>query len=433
MRSLKLKIALPLLGAVIGLAILPAWAGNTTYVPAGASQTVEQGESSLEMLFNATSPVLPTRGRTRTTPYTELTCDSVPGVSADVIAKDMSFTDPDTLVTAPFDFSSWFVIDPTSWCFTESGQPLAVSIFVDVPFDAMVGQYNAKVVANGPNGIGWGEGSGFQITLYVIEPTSTDVTPPVVSILEPALDGGNPQPFILGNRVDVDFTAEDPDSPVSGWTADLLPGPVDVSGLLGEAVIPDGIEVDGFILTGVPGGFETIDEIGLYTLSVTATSDGGTSAPETRDFTVNYHISPLGPSLNVASLVWVKSLANQGACGSANPKSMQVKFEASAVQPADTELLDNNVELFVRDQTVLVEIVRNSDSVVRFSRTYTGGAAGVSVTISDSTGAALPGPNYKTDVNLCAETIGTYTINVYYDDHSGLDFLQFTKQFTLQN
>lgn len=74
----------------------------------------------------------------------------------------------------------------------------------------------------------------------------------MVSIIEPALVNGAPQNFVLGNPVPVDFTALDLESPVTAWTADLLPGPVDISALLTLSSISNGIGVNGLASARYP-------------------------------------------------------------------------------------------------------------------------------------------------------------------------------------
>lgn len=401
------------------LAASLAWAGDTGYNPKQSNQTINQGESSPVMEFTVTAPVLPA-GKNKPDPYA--TC-----VTANILVKDMHFTDLsiEPLEPVAYDFSSWFTLDPEDFCFANAGETLKVSVQVHVPFDAPVGQYDAKVAARGPVGIGWGEGSGFHISLQVIDPTPADSTPPVVTILQPE----EQQKFILGDRVPVEFTAVDEESDVTAWTAHLLPGPMDISGVLSVTPILNGLEMDGWLLSAVPGGAEEIQSIGLYTLSATATSEGGTSAPATRDFTVNYHMEAMAPHL--ASLtVWDKSENAQGQCWKNGGKSMQIKFTALAVQPADTASVDNSLEKFVRDESVLVE-VSCGGSIPTIREFISGGSQDGSVKISGNTGD--DSGTYRTDVNLCGMTNGSCSIKVYFFDHSDGDFLQYQKNFTLQD
>lgn len=417
---------------VTTFAILPfsAMAGNVTYNPIGdTSQTVEQGAESLPFTFIATSPTLPATGKPKQTPY------AYGCVHADYIAKDLSYTyiDLNTQepVTIPFDFSNWLTITPPNYCYTAPMDGPEVATTVAVPGNAELGMYTAKLVAKAANGIGWGEASGMHVTVNVVAPTATDTTPPVVTVLEPMLDNGNPQSFVLGNRVPLDFTMIDQQSPVTGWTAELSPGEVDISSLLGVSAISDGLEVEGYILTGVPGGYETIGSIGQYNLQVTATSAGGTSDPASRLFNVNYQVDPKAPDLTTGNLVWDKSENNQGKCsGNANAQGeMQIKFAAKAVQPADTNLVDNSVEAFVADESVRVQITRDTDNTIVVDRII-GSDNKNAVVIDGSTGS--PDGEYLTKVNLCSQPIGNYTISVYFQDQSATDFLQYSKPFTLQ-
>lgn len=421
----RLLLAITLAGAP-----LYGMAGDVTYSSTtDTTQTVEQGASSLPFTFTATSPTLPATGNPKQTPY-----EQYGYITADYIAKDLTYTyiDPNTNepVTVPFDFSSWFSITPLSFAYTGPMAGPEVSATVAVPGQAPVGMYTAKLVAKAANGLGWGEAAGVHITLNVVEPSATDTTPPVVSIIEPALVNGAPQNFVLGNRVPVDFTAIDLESPVSAWTADLLPGPVDISSLLSVNAISNGIGANGLVLSAVPGGSETIQVIGQYTLQVTATSDGGTSAPASRLFNVNYNVSPIAPDLTQGSLVWDKSVNNQGKCSASQHGTMQVKFEARAVQPADTYAIDNSIDAFVDDESVRVRIVRDSDQTSVLERIF-GSSNASAVAISGATGDASG--SYFTKVDLCSLPTGNYTIKVFFRDHSGNDFLQYSKPFLLQD
>ena len=423
-RSLLLALALT-------TAPLYAMAGDVTYNSAtDTTQTVAKGATSLPFTFTATSPTLPATGNPKQTPY-----EKYGYVTADYIAKDMTYTytDPTTKepVTVPFDFGYWVHLNPTQYDYSGPMTGPLVSATVKVPDNAEVGMYTAKLVAKAADGIGWGEAAGVHVTVNVVDPTPTDTTPPVVTILEPALTtSGAPQDFLLGKRIPVDFTAIDQESPVTAWTADLLPGPVDISSLLGVSAITNGIEAAGSVLSAVPGGTETIQVIGQYNLQVTATSAGGTSAPASRLFNVNYQINPFAPHMTDSPLVWDKSLNSQGRCANSQPGTLQVKFDARAVQPADTATTNNTLTAFVRDQSVRVRIVRDSDKAVVIERTYgTDNASQVAITgaTGDSTG------QYFTKVNLCSQSVGGYTVQVYFKDRAGNDFLQYSKPFTLQD
>ncbi len=425
------------LAFVTATCLLPplANAGSVGYNPEGdTTQTIEQGGYSLPFTFSAESPKLPATGIPKLTPYETQTCAGKAGVEVEYIAKDMSFTytDPTTLelVTIPFDFTEWLSLDPLLECFDGPRLGDSVSAIVSVPADAGIGTYTAKLVAKGPDGIGWGEGSGVHITINVIEPTAIDSTPPVVTIIEPAPDNGAPQGFVLGDRIPVDFTAIDLESPISEWTATLMLESIDLSGLLAEFPINDGIEANGFILSAVPGGSETIQAIGRYSLQATATSDGGTSAPTSRDFTVNYAMGPKAPHLTNSPLVWDKSENSQGKCDKSQHGELQIKFTATAVQPADTTTTDNSLEAFVHDESVIVEIRANADDSLLLERTY-GTDNKTDVAIIGATGDV--DGQYFTKVDLCGATTGDYTIYVYFDDYSGASYLQYTKAFTLQD
>lgn len=367
---------------------------------------------------------MPATGKPKFTPY------QIGPVTADFLAKDMMFTDPSTQITTPLDFSGWITITPQSFPYNSPQTGPTVSATVAVPQDATLGQYSAKLVAKGPNGIGWGEGAGIHITFTVVAPTIIDTTPPVVNIVEPALVNGEPQNFTLGNRVPVDFIAQDQESAVTAWTSVLLPGSVNIASLLTPSAIENGIEVEGYVLTAVPGGTETIQSIGQYTLQVTATSEGGTSAPATRVFNVNYNINPLPPDFNQATVIFDKSDKN---CTKHNPGDIQVKFTASAVQPADTISDDYSTEMFVRDQNVLIVIVDSNGTVVDgYSRIY-GINPQSAVNITGQTGDSLSTSNYLTKYSLCGLTNGSYSIKVYFPDHSNIDYLQFIKSLTVQD
>jgi len=412
-----------------------AYAGNVTYsISESTTQTVTQASDSQPFNFTVQSPVLPATTGTSQTPYETEVCDSQPGVHAQYLVKDMNYTYTDGVtlepVTVPFDFSSWVAFVPQYKCFTAADQNDQVSATVSVPGVAAIGMYTAKIVAKAANGIGWGEGAGIHITLIVIAPTSGDSTPPVVTILQPALDNGQPQHFELGDRIPVNFTAVDLESPVSAWTASLNPGAIDLAGLMNESAITNGLEATGDILSAVPGGDETIHAIGEYNLQVTATSDGGTSAPATRYFTVNYSIDPMAPDITQDPLVVSKKIKN----GNCSGGGLQIKFNAAAVQPADTVDTDNAGEKFVRDTSVVVKIFLDGNSTPEVTRIYDGNSNNTAVEIDGDTGDALSNTKYFTKVDFCTETAptGNYTIKVYFNDHSGNPYLQYSKTFVLQ-
>lgn len=163
---------------------------------------------------------------------------------------------------------------------------------------------------------------------------------------------------------------------------------------------------------------------------MTATSAGGTSAPESRLFNVNYSVGPIAPDLTQGSLVWDKSLNNQGKCSSHNHGGMQVKFEARAVQPEDTYTDDNSIDAFVADESVRVRVVRDSDNATVVERRF-GNSIASAIAINGATGDASG--NYFAKVDLCSLSNGNFTIKVYFRDHSGNDFLQYSKPFLLQD
>lgn len=418
-----------LLAFALSAAPLCAMAGDVTYNSAtDTTQTVAKGATSLPFTFTATSPTLPASGNPKQTPY-----EQYGYITADYIAKDMTYTytDPTTkeAVTVPFDFGYWVHITPAEYDYSGPMTGPLVSASVQVPGNAEVGMYTAKLVAKGPNGIGWGEAAGVHVTVNVVDPSPTDTTPPVVTILDPALVNSAPQNFLLGNRIPVDFTAIDQESQVSAWTADLLPTGVDVSSLLGVTEVTNGIEAAGSMLSAVPGGTETIQAIGQYNLKVTASSAGGT-ALASRLFNVNYQINPFAPHMTDSPLTWSKSSPQQGKCGNANPGTLQVKFDARAVQPADIATTSNTATAFVRDQSVRVRIVRDSDKTPVIERTY-GTDNASQVQIGGATGDSSG--QYFTKVNLCDQSVGGYSVQIYFKDSTGNDFLQYNKPFSLTN
>jgi hypothetical protein len=413
---------------IVGLAALIFWssytsvfAGDTTYETlSNVVQDITQ-DSYGEFKFRATSPVLPATGRSQQTPY-ELGC-----VTAEFLAKDLTFTDPDTAETSDFDFSHWLSIAPASYCYESPSWGFEVTVTVVVPSDAEVGTYGAKLVAKGPAGSGWGEAAGIHILFNVLALTPTDTTPPVITFLDPTERAG----FVVGHRVPVDFTAVDHESAVTDWTAVLNPNTAfqtNVASLLSEAAITDGIEAEGLFLTALPVGSETIQAIGHYTLAVTATSEGGTSDPPAlRHFDVNYNIDALPTHMAVPTLICYRSGNRCGVTGG----DLQIKFRVKAFEPPDTVSTISSTEVFVRSESVRVQVTDSNNFPV-IDRFF-GGNANLNVTISGNTGDAPTTGEYLTKVKWSALANGNYTISVYFSDYAGNDFPQFTKSFTVQD
>jgi hypothetical protein len=409
---------------IVGFAALMLWssytpvlAGDTTYEAlSNVVQDITQGSYG-EFKFKAMSPVL---GNPKSSPY-DSDC-----VTAEFLAKDLTFTDPDTAVTSDLDFPGWLSIAPATHCYLSPSWGPEVTVTVAVPSDAEVGTYGAKLVAKGPNGIGWGEAAGVHIMFHVLASTPTDTTPPVVTFYEPTERAH----FVLGHRVPVDFTAIDHESAVTDWTAVLNPNTAfatDVASLLTEAAITDGIEVEGSILTALPVGSETIQAIGYYTLAVTATSEGGTSDPAARHFDVNYNVDALAPHMTAGTLICDKS--DRKCAGTGN--DLQIKFRVKAFEPPDTATTISSTEVFVRDESVRVMVVRDSDNFPVIDRLF-GGNANLNVTISGNTGDAATTGEYLNKVSWTTFANGNYTIYVYFSDYAGKDFPQFKKSFTVQ-
>jgi hypothetical protein len=410
---------------------------DTTYsTDMATTQTVYPGGPAATFDFIATSPTLPKTGPDHISPYTQPGCPgSAPGVLANFIAKDLTYTDQSG-TSGPFDFSSWIALSPTANCYNADQQAGPnVIVTIAVPSNAALGTYDAKLAADGPNGIGWGEGAGVHITLTV---QGARCPVPNVAFIGPT-DGSR---YKLGNRVPVDFTATDAQCAVLATDATLTfldpgdPNPpaslytVDISSLLSAKPITNGVEEIGSVLTSVPpGAGQTILQIGSYQLGATATSAGGTSTPVTDNFTVNYDINPLPPAMTASSLTYSRSSR------SCTPP-FQVKFQALAVQPADTSTSNNTAEAFVNDHTVLAVIVDAGNNVIA-SANYTGNPnTGFSITgVTGDTGTTLAADNYlwKPSFNACQLQTGTYTISVYFNDAYAVPYLQYSKQFTVTN
>lgn len=391
------------------------------------TQDIQQGGSG-EFKFSASSPYLPQKSKEGGS-YYDLGC-----VWADFIAKDLQFTD--SVTTSNLDFSSWFTFNPPQWCYAGPREVKEVAVSVTIPANAAIGTYTAKLVAKGPQGIGWGEAAGVHIIINVLQAVACDSTAPNVSFTKP----GDNEDFILGKRVEVHFTAIDLESPIIAW--DLVLNSVSVT-LAGEVIttIPNGIDVYGYILTGLSG--PPITKIGSYTLTAYATSDGGdgiegtcpdVEGTEVRHFDVNYDISPIAPQLPTPSLICSKDLANlpkspKPKCAGVAGGDLQIKFDVKAFQPHDTDTTISGTEVFVRDETVSVEIVNNSaPSTILFGRIYTGSGPDSAVQIGAD--------QYFTKLSSATWTgwdSGSYTINVYFNDYKNEPFLQYQKSFTIQD
>ncbi len=422
--SLKYRLLSLMAFALILLLAAPAFSGDVRYaVVSPTTQDIQQASFG-EFKFTATSPVLPETGRNKKAPY-DAGC-----VLADFIAKDLLFTDPITEETSPFDFSTWFSIGPQSYCY--AGPNVIgpeVTVQVDIPAGASVGTYTAKLVAKAPLGIGWGEAAGVHITINVVQATSCDTTAPIVTVNKPT-EG---QDFTLGKRVELDFSATDPESPIISWEVALNSNPITLLSPVVTSIL-NGINVDGYILTGLSG--TTITRIGNYTLSAFATNDGGGSGCDDvtgymdRHFNINYEMNPIAPQMTADPLICDKSTKK---CGS--PRDLQIKFDAMVFSPNDTETTISGTERFVRDETVRVQVVRDSDSAVMIDRTYSSsGNVQTVVTISGSTGN-LAGQYFTKVIYDIWKTWdnGSYTIGIYFHDYAGNDFLQYQKGFTVQD
>lgn len=390
-----------------------AFAGDTTYTAiTPATQTVIQGSSGI-FKFNATSPVLPSSGQDKMTPY-DSEC-----VLANFLAKDTTF------MGSPYDFSGWLAVSPTSYCY--SGPSVTgpeVTVTVNVPTDALIGTYGAKLVAKGPLGIGWGEAAGVHIAINVVKAASCDNSPPAVTIYKPT-EGEN---FTLGKKVPVEFTAVDEQSPITGWTAFL--NSEDISSLLTEASITDGVRVTGDINSGLSGATPTptITKIGNYTLRASATSQQQDCPPLTgsadRHFNINYNIYPGPPQMDKDNLICDVSEKTCGTINTQNgkltgPADLQIKFAAKAYNPPN-----GSTEVFVSDTTVKV-VIKKGD-IEMLSRIY-GDNPNSDVTIGTD--------NYLTKVDndiWKTWSYETYTIYIYFKDYAGNYFLQYSKSFTIQ-
>jgi hypothetical protein len=224
-----------------------------------------------------------------------------------------------------------------------------------VPSDAAVGEYGARLVAKGPDGIGWGEAAGIHIMISVLEASSCDTSEPEITIYKPTEE----QDFTLGKKVAVEFTAIDEQAPITGWTALINPETayeVNIASLLTESSITDGISVTGDVTTGLAteSPVPTITKIGRYTLGAGATSQQAGCDPLTgyadRHFNVNYNIYPMAPHMTETTLICDRNAGPSGKpkCGGSG-KDLQVKFAAKAYSPPES-----STEVFVSDYTVRV-------------------------------------------------------------------------------
>jgi hypothetical protein len=190
-----------------------------------------------------------------------------------------------------------------------------------------------------PQPNGWGI-SSHTLSFTVSIPTETDTTPPTVVIA----DIGSPITFCSGGTpVAFTFTASDAESVITDVSVKVNGSPVPAT-------------ISGLGTNNVSGsGSYTAAGIGLYTLMVSATSDGG-SGDATEEFRVKYNVSWLPPI----------SLGKTAKGGSTVP----VKFTVRDCNNA-----------FVHDESIQVNVweVTSTGNVTKLSGVFGDGADAVRI------------------------------------------------------
>ena len=191
-------------------------------------------------------------------------------------AKVTSTSRPDGV--NPADALALVGVTPVGALYTAVSQSKDFSVPVTIGAATTTGDYSYLIQADPTiNGTGWGLG-GATLSFSVVEPSVTDTTTPTI-----VLSVASPVTFCLdGTSITFSYTASDADSPIGSVVARVNGEPVALttSGLGTNAVYGE-------------GAF-TAATIGGYTLTVEATSDGGTGS-DTQEVKVKYQLTWLPP------------------------------------------------------------------------------------------------------------------------------------------
>lgn len=191
-------------------------------------------------------------------------------------SKVTSTSRPDGVSAA--DALGLVAVAPAGALYTALSQSKDFSVTVTISAATVIGDYTYLLQADPTmNGIGWGL-SGATLSFSVVEPAATDTTPPTI-----VLTVASPVTFCLGGTpISFSYTASDADTPISSVVARVNGDPVPVTA-----------SVIGTNAVSGEGAF-TAAAIGTYTITVEATSEGGTGS-DTGDVKVKYQVTWLPP------------------------------------------------------------------------------------------------------------------------------------------
>lgn len=267
----RVGVALTAVVALLcGVGVADVHANNVTYNPSASSlgeiTRPSSGTTTADYTLSMISPSMLNSGG--------LAALTNGGIFAN--AKVTSTNRPDGV--DPADALALVAVAPTGALYTALSQPQEFSVTVTISAATATGDYTYLLQADPTTNVpSWGL-SGATLSFSVVEPSDTDTTPPTIVL---SVDG--PVTFCLGGTpISFSYTASDADSPIGSVVARVNgdPVPVTTSGLGTNAVSGDGTF--------------TAATIGAYTVTVEATSDGGTGA-DTEDVKVKYQLTWLPP------------------------------------------------------------------------------------------------------------------------------------------
>ncbi len=309
--------------------------------------------------------------------------------------------------------SGAFSLSPTSHTFG-IGETITVTVEIGNPgvSAADYGDYDIKLAAQAP-GYGIGVGNGPHFLLSLRAPTATDTTPPVVTVTKPTGDE------ILG-AISVEIQAYDPNTPpVATGLASMSATVSSAGGTVNNLSIPltldqtlpvaAGVTVTGtgsFTPTGGTGSAGTTDAlaftsssrsgIGSYTINAQATDGAGNTGYGSKSFNVKYNVT------------FTKAFSTT-ACQSGGNGNCTGQFKFAVNRSNTTSDGD-----FMYDKTVVVKLVRKSDSALM--ATHICGTASILSQVQIDTTPLYQTNFRRSDLSGSPTTPGTYRAEVYFYD-----------------
>jgi hypothetical protein len=387
--------------------------GPFSYDPANAGSTTFLGEfggpamTSFRVCAPGGGTIFPAGGSTAVADI------SVFGVEQVADADGVALAEP---VKVPLDSSlggqiaGAFALAPQSHIFAP-GSCVDVGVTVSNPMvaPAEFGDYVVTMKAQAI-GSGIGVGSGSRYGLSLRPATVTDITPPTVVIDSPA-DGST---HLLG-LISVQIRANDP-VPGTGVTT-IVAGVASAGGTVTEPVIlvadtpqpagSDATATGSFNPTGASGPAGTTaltaftgtvrSGIGTYILAADATDGAGNVGMADSTFHVKYDVA-----FTMAA----------GQINNGQPANSFGRFHFSVRRSSVT-----SDAAFMFDQTVVVKLVRTSDSAVVASHVFGTGAITAFTQIDETV------PEYKTHFkrgDIGAASSATYKAQVWFLDVDGV-------------